>query len=130
MKITYDPEVDVLKILLSHTLVAESDEAKPGMILDYDQDGNIVGMEILNASKRMENPYAIEYSITFAQTEKTQGNATAVQQPLSLSDRRAFLKLPLEDRQRILSEQAEEMAEHYQQNTEWQELQAGDIIDY
>jgi uncharacterized protein YuzE len=56
MKITYDPEVDVLKILLSNTAVAESDEAKLGMILDYDKDGNVVGMEILNASKRIENP--------------------------------------------------------------------------
>jgi uncharacterized protein YuzE len=130
MKITYDPEVDVLRILLSNIAVAENDEAKPGMILDYDQDGNVVGMEILNASKRMENPYAIEYSITFAQTEKTQGNATAAQQPLSLSDRRAFLQLPLEERRPILSEQAEVMALHYQQDSEWQELEAGDLIEY
>ncbi|MEW6491987.1 MAG: hypothetical protein AB1589_05475 [Cyanobacteriota bacterium] len=56
--------------------------------------------------------------------------STTIQQPLSLCDRRAFLKLPLEERQRILAEQGEEMAEHYQQNTEWRELQTGDIIDY
>ena len=42
MKITYDPEVDVLRILLSNTAVAESNEAKPGMILDYDKDGNVL----------------------------------------------------------------------------------------
>jgi uncharacterized protein YuzE len=39
--------------------VEESDEAKPGVILDYDIEGNIVGLEILNASKRVDNPKAI-----------------------------------------------------------------------
>jgi uncharacterized protein YuzE len=31
------------------------------MILDYDKDGNVVGMEILDASKRVENPGAVEF---------------------------------------------------------------------
>lgn len=39
-------------------------EEKPGVILDYDADGNIVGIEILDASKRMENPKAVEYVVT------------------------------------------------------------------
>jgi hypothetical protein len=30
---------------------------------DYDKDANIVGLEILNASKRMENPRSVEYAI-------------------------------------------------------------------
>jgi len=63
MKVTYDPEVDVLRITLSSTQIEESDEEKPGIILDYDKDGNIVGMEILDASKRMENPRSMEYAI-------------------------------------------------------------------
>ncbi len=63
MKVTYDPEVDVLRILLSSTPVEESDEDKPGIILDYDKDGNVVGLEILDASKRMENPRAMEYIV-------------------------------------------------------------------
>ena len=63
MKITYDPEVDVLRILFSNTQIEESDEDKPGVILDYDKDGNVVGLEILDASKRMENPRAIEYTV-------------------------------------------------------------------
>ena len=36
MKVTYDPEVDALTIILSDVSVEESDEAKPGVILDYD----------------------------------------------------------------------------------------------
>ena len=63
MKITYDPGMDVLRILFSNTPIEESDEDKPGVILDYDKDGNVVGLEILDASKRMENPRAIEYTV-------------------------------------------------------------------
>jgi uncharacterized protein YuzE len=62
MKITYDPQVDVLRILLRDVPVEESDEHKPGIILDYDHDGNMVGLEVLNASKRVENPR--EYAIS------------------------------------------------------------------
>jgi uncharacterized protein YuzE len=63
MKVTYDAEVDILRIVFRSTLVEESDEDRPGVIIDYDKDGNIVGMEILDASKRTENPMAVEYSV-------------------------------------------------------------------
>jgi uncharacterized protein YuzE len=53
MKVTYDPEVDVLHVLFSNAPIEESDEDKPGVILDYDKDGNIVGLEILDAQKRL-----------------------------------------------------------------------------
>ena len=62
MKVTYDPEVDVLRIVFRDAPVAESDEDKPGVILDYDKDGNIVGLEILDASKRVEDPRSVEYA--------------------------------------------------------------------
>ena len=64
MKITYAPEVDVLRILFSNRPIEESDEDKPGVILDYDKDGNIVGLEILDASKRMENHLSVQYAVT------------------------------------------------------------------
>jgi uncharacterized protein YuzE len=64
MKVQYNSEVDVLSIVFSENPVKESDEDKPGVILDYDRDGNIVGIGILEASKRMENPMLIEYSVT------------------------------------------------------------------
>ena len=64
MKIIYDPEVDILRIIFSNAPIEESDEEKPGIILDFDKSGNVVGMEVLNASKRMENPRAVEYAVT------------------------------------------------------------------
>jgi uncharacterized protein YuzE len=64
MKVVYDPEVDVLRIIFKNASIEESDEEKPGVIFDYDKDGKIVGLEILDASKRMENPRSVEYSIT------------------------------------------------------------------
>jgi uncharacterized protein YuzE len=33
------------------------------VILDYDKSGNVVGLEILDASKRMANPMSVEYAI-------------------------------------------------------------------
>ena len=63
MKITYDPEVDVMRIIFSSAPIEESDEEKPGVILDFDKDGNVVGMEILDASRRMENPRTVEYAV-------------------------------------------------------------------
>jgi uncharacterized protein YuzE len=64
MKVTYDPGVDVLRILFRDVPVEESDEDKPGVILDYDKDGNVVGMEVLNASQRVENPRGVDYAVT------------------------------------------------------------------
>ena len=64
MKVTYDSEVDVLRIILRDAPVEESDEDKPGIILDYDKDGNVVGLEILNASERVENPRGVDYALT------------------------------------------------------------------
>jgi len=64
MKVTYDPDVDVLRIILSDSVVIESDEELPGIILDFDADGNVVGLEILEASKRVDNPRSVNYAIT------------------------------------------------------------------
>jgi uncharacterized protein YuzE len=63
MKVIYDSEVEVLRILFSNTPIEESGEDKPGVIIDYDKDGNVVGMEILDASKRMDNPRAVDYAV-------------------------------------------------------------------
>ncbi len=54
MKGTYDAETDTLRIILNSTaVVAESDEDTPGLILDYDANGNLVSLELLDASKKV-----------------------------------------------------------------------------
>jgi len=63
MKIIYDPQVDVLRILFQDVPIAESDESETGIILDYDGAGNVVGLEILEASKRVDNPQTVSYAI-------------------------------------------------------------------
>jgi uncharacterized protein YuzE len=63
VKITYYIETDTLRIILSEVAIDESDEDKPGVILDYDAGGNVVGMEILDASKRMEIPDSVEFAV-------------------------------------------------------------------
>lgn len=63
MKVKYDAEVDVLRIILNDQPVEESDESKAGMILDYDVKGNVVGLEVLDASKCVEDPTSVEYAI-------------------------------------------------------------------
>ncbi|MBI3943165.1 MAG: DUF2283 domain-containing protein [Chloroflexi bacterium] len=64
MKIIYDQETDTLTITLSDTTIAESDEEKPGVILDYDDAGNLVSIEILDASQRVASPNTIEYQVS------------------------------------------------------------------
>ncbi len=63
MKIKYDKEVDVMYILFSDDIVAESDEQKPGIIIDYNTEGEIVAIEILNASKNMKSPNSMIYEV-------------------------------------------------------------------
>ena len=64
MKVTYDSDTDTLRILLSDSQIDESDEERPGVVLDYDKCGNVVGIEILDASRRMENPKALEFVVS------------------------------------------------------------------
>ncbi len=65
MKVTYNEDLDVLRVLLNeeNNQIEESDENKPGVVIDYDKAGNIVGFEILDASKRVTNPNLISYSV-------------------------------------------------------------------
>ena len=63
MKIKYDREVDILRITFKETDIEESGEDTSGVIMDFDIEGNIVGIEILQASKRIDKPWAIAYEI-------------------------------------------------------------------
>ena len=65
MKVTYDHRTDSLTVILKEGVaVAESDEDKPGVILDYDEHGNLLSLEILDASRRVTDARKIEYQTT------------------------------------------------------------------
>ena len=63
MKITYDPHRDRLHILLRNAPIeysrAEADPA--GMLIDFDDAGRVVGLEIRDASHRMSDPRSVEF---------------------------------------------------------------------
>ncbi|NIM50258.1 MAG: DUF2283 domain-containing protein [Gemmatimonadales bacterium] len=62
MKVSYDAKTDTLSVLLRvDAVVAESDETKPGIILDYDEQGNLVSLEILDASRRVTEADRVEF---------------------------------------------------------------------
>ncbi len=56
MKARYDEATDTLTLILRDGLVAESDEDNPGVILDYGEDGSLIALEVLDASRRVEDP--------------------------------------------------------------------------
>lgn len=53
MKLNYHPETDSLYIDLAEGDSAESREVSAGVVLDYDKDGNLVGIDIDHASKKV-----------------------------------------------------------------------------
>ena len=63
MRVTFDARTDTMTIILNDNPVIESDEEKPGIILDYDKDGNIVALEILDASTRILQPRQMVYEL-------------------------------------------------------------------
>jgi uncharacterized protein YuzE len=65
VKIAYDARTDTLTVVLKEGVpVAESDEDKPGVILDYDDEGNLLSLEVLDASRRVTDARRIEYQMT------------------------------------------------------------------
>ena len=65
MKVTYDVETDTLSVLFKEGVqISESDEDKPGIILDYDAQQDLVSIEILDASRRVTNTSNVDYTRT------------------------------------------------------------------
>ena len=65
MKVAYDRRTDTLSVILrDDTPVAESDEDKPGVVLDYDVDGNLISLEILDASRRVTDTRRVDFQLT------------------------------------------------------------------
>jgi len=64
MKVIYDGRIDTLTVILKDDVpVAESDEDKPGVILDYDREGNLVSLEILDASTRVTEARKVDFQL-------------------------------------------------------------------
>ena len=63
MKAKYDSKADTLTLELKPGPVAESDEDKPGVILDYDAEGNLIGIEVLDASKRVAEARSMQFQV-------------------------------------------------------------------
>jgi uncharacterized protein YuzE len=63
MNVTYDSKTDTLTVVFKHGKVAESDEGKNGVILDYDEEGDLVGLEILDASKKVPDYATLQFKV-------------------------------------------------------------------
>lgn len=62
MKITYDKETDILTIVLRDAPVADSDQGRRGVIVDYDADGELVAIEVVDASRLLDDPASLAAS--------------------------------------------------------------------
>ena len=52
MKVIYDPDKDILQIAFVATVIEETTQIAPGLVLDYDEDGQVIGLEIRKASSK------------------------------------------------------------------------------
>lgn len=125
MKIIYDPQGDVLSIWLSEKPTNSSTTNQGDIVFDYDIDGNVVKLKIPNARRRVDNPQTVEYSVNLIKTEPRFS-----QPPITIEKRRDFLNKSLEERRHLLAQQASDLVEHYQSNTDWKEFLDGDIVEY
>lgn len=66
MKLNYDEKVDALYIRLDESKIIDSEEVKEGIVLDYNQNEQVVGIEILDVSKRISLPDLKKVHLEFA----------------------------------------------------------------
>ncbi|MFA7665078.1 MAG: DUF2283 domain-containing protein [Burkholderiaceae bacterium] len=64
MRVEYDPQADAMYIRFRDGDVADSDEIREGVVVDYDAAGEVLGIELLSASRRTDNP--AELAVTLA----------------------------------------------------------------
>jgi len=53
MKMRYDEKADALYLRLDDSKIVESEEVQPGIVLDYNADKQVVGIEVLNLKRRV-----------------------------------------------------------------------------
>jgi len=67
MKIEYDQQADAIYIRLKAGTIAESDEVRSGVELDFDVEGKVLGIEILDVSEHTDNPRELVMELVGAQ---------------------------------------------------------------
>lgn len=70
MKLVYDPARDILQMSFNNATIEETAQLSPGIILDYDEDGNVIGLELRQASKKVDNPNSMTYLMGDANLDK------------------------------------------------------------
>lgn len=60
MKFHYDKKQDALYVRFNESPYGESEEVREGIILDYDKNGKIIGIEILDVSKKFPRQFKSE----------------------------------------------------------------------
>ena len=63
MKVIFDPQTDSMSLIFRKDEIVDSDEVREGIIIDYNKDGKIVSMEILDASEQITEPEGILYEL-------------------------------------------------------------------
>jgi hypothetical protein len=63
MKVICDRDTDTFSIILGDGKIMQSDEPRPGLILDYDRAGRLVSLELLDASEQVKAPRSIEFAL-------------------------------------------------------------------
>jgi uncharacterized protein YuzE len=61
MKVTYDSLSDRVRILFSNAPIEHSAAETAGLTVDYDNKGHVVGLELAQASQRMQDPRVVEF---------------------------------------------------------------------
>ena len=56
MKLHVDKKANALYLRLDDSVIVESEEVSPGVMLDYNESNEVVGVEVLYLSKRSSNP--------------------------------------------------------------------------
>ena len=63
MRVIYDSDTDTLSPLFREEPVAESDELRQGLVIDYGFDGKVVSVEVLDTSDHVAEPRRIAYEM-------------------------------------------------------------------
>ena len=69
MNIRYDQDIDAIYFQLNTTASYDSDEIDEGIIIDYDQDNNVVGIEVLDFKQKLAQGLTID-ALPFPESEK------------------------------------------------------------